>query len=226
MKIVVVLSGGLDSTVLLHHHIAKQDQVRAVTINYGQRHVYEVGYAAKTCRALKIEHQVAELGQLRELLPGSSQTDSKVSVPHGKYDEEVMKKTVVPNRNMILLSIAIGVAVSHKCEAVSYAAHAGDHAIYPDCRPAFVEALEHASLLCDWQPVSIIRPFINFTKALIVARGQELGVDFASTYSCYEGGAKHCGRCGTCVERFLAFKESGVPDPTPYQDSKYALQFT
>src|SRR5581483_8111809 len=137
------------------------------------------------------------------------------------YDEESMKATVVPNRNMILLSIAIGHAIAHKFEAVSYAAHAGDHAIYPDCREEFVNALEQAALLADWIPIKIMRPFVHTTKAGIVKVGDGLGVNFLSTYSCYEGGAIHCGKCGTCVERIMAFKEAGVPDPTKYLDSDY-----
>lgn len=128
-----------------------------------------------------------------------------------------MKLTVVPNRNMILLALAGAWAVSTKSEAIAYAAHAGDHAIYPDCRPEFAEAMQGALLLCDWHPVRIARPFLAMSKADLVKLGAELGVPFALTWSCYKGGDKHCGKCGTCVERREAFELAGVPDPTKYQ---------
>lgn len=221
-KIVVVLSGGMDSAVLLHHHLRGKEEVRALTINYGQRHGMEICYAQETARSLGVPWHCADISELYKTLPGSSQTDSSCKVPEGHYAEESMKLTVVPNRNMILLAVAIGHAIAHQFDFVSYGAHAGDHAIYPDCRPEFAEALNTVAGLCDWRPISLLRPFIHLTKSGIVKLGTELGVDFKQTYSCYKGGPSHCGRCGTCVERLLAFHEAGVPDPVPYLDREYA----
>jgi len=215
-KVLIILSGGMDSSVLLFNHLHQGDMVRALSINYGQRHAKELIYARDLCNELGVLHQTADLRSLADLLPGSSQTDRSVPVPEGHYSEESMKATVVPNRNMIMLSVALGVAVAHKLDGVSYAAHAGDHAIYPDCREDFVAALNEAAKLCDWHPVQIFRPFIKLTKAQIVKIGGELGVRFDDTWSCYKGEDLHCGRCGTCVERREAFHLAGEYDPTLY----------
>jgi len=142
-------------------------------------------------------------------------------VPAGHYTNETMKLTVVPNRNMIMLSVAIGWAVSGKADAVAYAAHAGDHTIYPDCRPAFIEAIRQAAALCDWHRVELLTPFVGKTKRDIVRLGAELDVPFGQTWSCYVGGEVHCGRCGTCVERREAFKSAGVDDPTVYANGRW-----
>lgn len=216
-KTVVVLSGGLDSTVLLYHLLKEGHQVRAISVDYGQRHKLELDHARQTALSLKVPFQVADLSGLREILPGSSQTSDDVPVPHGHYAAENMKTTVVPNRNMILLAVAIGHAIAHDCQTVAYAAHAGDHTIYPDCREEFVRAMVGAAALCDWKPVDILRPFIWISKTEIVRLGWRLGVDFRLTYSCYQGQEEHCGKCGTCVERIEAFREAGVMDPTRYQ---------
>lgn len=211
----------MDSTVLLHHlhAIAEREgcgQLRAICVNYGQRHRRELVWAQHQCDVLGVPLQMVDLSVLREVLPGSSQTDDSVPVPEGHYAEESMKATVVPNRNMILLSIAVGHAIAHKLDAVAYGAHAGDHAIYPDCRPEFASAMQDAVALCDWRPVSLLRPFINMTKADIAKLGAELGVDFRFTWSCYKGGDVHCGKCGTCVERREAFELAQVFDSTTY----------
>jgi len=218
MKIVVILSGGIDSTVLLHSYLHKQqDEVRALSINYGQRHVLELAYAEIQASRAKVPWACVDLSNLRDVLPGSSQTDSSVEVPHGHYAEESMKQTVVPNRNMILLSVAIGHAIAHQCDAVAYAAHAGDHAIYPDCRREFVQAMQGAAQLCDWRRIDLLSPFVDFSKADIVEQGELLGVDFSKTYSCYEGNEIHCGKCGTCTERKEAFELNSIKDPTQYR---------
>lgn len=216
MKLVVITSGGLDSSVLLHSHLLAGDEVRALGINYGQRHRIELSYAKKHAAHLNVPYIEVDLSNLRDVLPGSSQTDPRVKVPHGHYAEESMKATIVPNRNMILLAVALGHALSYKFDGVSYAAHSGDHAIYPDCRPEFVDALNQAAFLCDWQKVAIFRPFIGKTKSDIVVIGSQIGTRMDLTFSCYEGKDQHCGLCGTCVERKEAFVLAGIPDPTEY----------
>jgi 7-cyano-7-deazaguanine synthase len=216
MRTVAIFSGGLDSTVLVEHLRQAGDEVLALSIDYGQRHRRELEFARVTAERLKIEWRLADLRSIKPLLAGSSLTSSEVAVPHGHYAEESMKATVVPNRNMIMLAIAAGWALSQKCERIAYGAHAGDHAIYPDCRPEFVEAMRRALSLADWQPLELYTPFLNFSKADIVREGARLVVDFAATWSCYEGGDVHCGQCGTCVERREAFALAGVPDPTTY----------
>lgn len=221
-KLVVVLSGGLDSVVLMHH-LAQTNTLRALSINYGQRHSRELEYAEKQAKLLNIPWALAHLSSLAEILPGSSQTDPTIAVPQGHYEEASMKATVVPNRNMILLAVAIGHAIAHGCEGVAYAAHAGDHAIYPDCRPVFADAMATAAGVCHYHPISLLRPFVNMDKAKIVTVGSLLKVDFSQTWSCYEGGKYHCGKCGTCVERIGAFMDAGVEDPTIYLDKHYAL---
>lgn len=223
MKTVVITSGGMDSAVLLAHLKKEGYEARALSINYGQRHRHELQFASVQAALLGVPHIVVDMCSLKMALPGSSQTDNKVPVPHGHYAAENMKLTVVPNRNMILLAVAIGHAIAHECDSVAYGAHAGDHAIYPDCRPAFADAMRVAASLCDYRPIQLLRPFIDKTKAEIVRLGAEVGVDFSMTYSCYEGDTTHCGRCGTCVERILAFREAHVPDPTNYKDTSLAL---
>ena len=216
MNLILTYSGGMDSTVLLYHLIATGNQVRALSVGYGQRHGCELKSAAMNCTALGVEHRIADLRSLFGIIGGSSLTSANVPVPDGHYAEESMKATVVPNRNMILLAVAAGWAMSVKADAVAFAAHSGDHAIYPDCRPEFANAVAYAIKLADWHKVELMRPFIQFTKADIVRRGTELKVPFAQTWSCYKGGEHHCGRCGTCIERREAFYLAGVPDPTSY----------
>lgn len=218
MRTVLIHSGGLDSTTLLYQLRAEDHEVLALSIDYGQRHRKEIEFAQRTAERLGIRHETADLAGLAHLLSGSSLTSPDVVVPQGHYEEETMKATVVPNRNMILLAVAAGWALAENCEAVSYAAHSGDHAIYPDCREEFAEALDKAIGLADWKQVRLHRPFVGMSKADIVARGEALGVPFAETWSCYQGGAVHCGRCGTCVERREAFYLAGVADPTPYAE--------
>lgn len=219
LKSVAIFSGGLDSTVLLYELLHAGDEVLALSIDYGQRHRIELDYARQTTSTLGIHWERADLSAVAPLLAGSSQTSSDVSVPRGHYAEETMKLTVVPNRNMIMLAVAGGWAISVKANRLAYGAHTGDHAIYPDCRPEFVAAMQKALALADWHHLELYCPFLRFDKAAIVARGAELGVDFAATYSCYEGGEVHCGACGTCFERREAFQQAGVPDPTEYQST-------
>lgn len=218
MKAILALSGGLDSTVLLYYLNYKMGcEVKCLSVNYGQRHRKELLSAGQVCRANGVMHRIADLSELNFLFAGSSQTSPEIPVPEGHYAEESMKATVVPNRNMVLLSLATAWAVATKSDFVAYAAHAGDLAIYPDCRPEFATAMAVAIGKCDWHKVLLDRPFITHTKAEIVKFGAELGVPFAMTWSCYKGGDKHCGKCGTCVERREAFQLAGVKDPTEYE---------
>jgi 7-cyano-7-deazaguanine synthase len=188
-------------------------------VDYGQRHRCELEQAAAICEELGIPQPIANLSALQPLLAGSSLTSSEIEVAEGHYTEENMKSTVVPNRNMILLSVATGHALSIKAGQIAYAAHSGDHAIYPDCRSEFADAMGKAIRLADWEKVELIRPFVDWTKADIVRRGAELRVPFAKTWSCYKGGDLHCGRCGTCIERREAFDLAKIKDPTPYAES-------
>ena len=216
MHTVAIFSGGLDSTVMLHELLAAGDEVAALSVDYGQRHRVELEYAERTARRLGIEWQIADLSRIANLLAGSSQTSQDVPVPHGHYAEESMKQTVVPNRNMIMLAVAAGWAIGRKADRLAYGAHTGDHTIYPDCRPEFVAAMKQSLGLADWRKLDLYSPFLGLSKADIVTRGVKLGVDFAATWSCYEGGRRHCGLCGTCYERREAFALAGVPDPTDY----------
>ena len=221
-RVVAIYSGGMDSTVMLYWLRARGYEVLPLGINYGQRHKRELEAAKEICLRLGYDYKVADLSAIRPFLAGSSQTDDSVAVPHGHYAEESMKKTVVPNRNMIMLSVAIARAISAEAGAVAYGAHAGDHAIYPDCRPQFVRAMADVARLCDWHSVELLAPFICMTKAQIASEGDLLNVPFVRTWSCYEGGELHCGKCGTCVERKEAFDVAGVSDPTQYEGQAVA----
>ena len=212
-KLVVVLSGGLDSTTLLYD-MCRFNETYAISFSYGQRHkVKELDAAKVTCAKLGIPHKIVYLDSLREVLGGSALTDDNIVVPEGHYEEESMKLTVVPNRNMILLSVAIGYAVSIKANEVAYAAHGGDHSVYPDCRPEFVDGMNIVARLCDWHKVKVNAPYIRFNKGDIVKIGKQLGVDYAHTWTCYKGGEVPCGKCGACNERAEAFKDAGMEDP-------------
>ncbi len=216
MKTVLILSGGLDSGVLLAKLVADGADVSALSFDYGQRHKRELSFAVAQSSYFDVPHRVVDLRSITPLLGGSSQTDASVPVPLGHYAEESMKATVVPNRNMIMLSIAAGYAISLKADTVAYAAHSGDHAIYPDCRPEFVHWLNLAINGADWHRVNLVAPFLALTKAEIVTLGDELGFPFDLSWSCYQGRKRHCGECGTCTERRLAFELAGVSDSTEY----------
>lgn len=218
MKALVLFSGGLDSTVLAAQLQADGVETRLLSIDYGQRHAKELDKAEKIALALGLPHRILRLPDLGPLLGGSSLTDDQVELPEGHYAEESMKATVVPNRNMILLALAGGHALSIGFDTIAYAAHAGDHTIYPDCRPEFADAMEKALGLADWQNLNLHRPFVNFRKEELVRKGNELGAPLELTWSCYAGRDKHCGKCGTCVERKEAFALAKVEDPTEYED--------
>ncbi len=210
MRGMIVYSGGLDSTVLLHKLAKDKTLAGAISFNYGQKHSKELEYAKYNCEKLGITHYLIDVSPISSVFGANALTDSDTKVPEVAYDKESMSQTVVPNRNMIFLSIAVAKAISTKCDYVAYAAHAGDHAIYADCRPEFAEAMEKAIELCDYSNIKLLRPFINMTKQDIVELGVELGVEFDKTWSCYNGKDEPCGTCGTCTERIQALKNAGV----------------
>jgi len=214
----VLFSGGLDSTVLASHLISKGAEVRLLSIDYGQRHAKELAHGEALAKHMNLPRKSLLLPDLGDLLKGSSLTDDSVELPEGHYAEESMKATVVPNRNMILLALAGGYALSSGFDTIAYAAHAGDHFIYPDCRPEFAEAMEKALGLADWNDLSLYRPFVDMTKADLVRLGTELESPLGMTWSCYAGMDIHCGKCGTCVERKEAFELAKVDDPTKYKE--------
>ncbi|MGA0164201.1 MAG: 7-cyano-7-deazaguanine synthase QueC [Bdellovibrionota bacterium] len=215
MKIVHLLSGGLDSGVALAHWLSLSHEVRILSINYGQRHFRELESARALCEYFNLDFVEVNLEALKTLMHQNSQT-GLLDVPEGHYTEDSMKMTVVPNRNMMMLSVAMSHAIDLKYDAVSFAAHGGDHTIYPDCRPEFIQAMNQVAKVCDWHPLQILAPFQDFTKSQIVKRGAELDFPFHLTWSCYKGLEKHCGKCGTCVERKEAFELSKLTDPTEY----------
>lgn len=218
-KAVVVLSGGMDSTTLLYKMKDEGFECYAISFDYGQKHNKELQMAEATCKKLKVNYRVVDLRVLQSLLP-SALTDEHREIPEGHYADEVMKQTVVPNRNAILLSIAVGYAKGKGISTIGVGVHAGDHPIYPDCRPEFVKSFEDMTRnAVGEKDFTILSPFINWSKGDIVALGIMLHVDYNLTWSCYKGDALACGKCGTCIERLEAFKESGNIDPIGYVDS-------
>lgn len=215
-KTVVILSGGMDSTTLLYWMRTKAIEVHALSFFYGQRHQVELDAAQAICLKANVPHDIVDLGEIRDCLRGSSQTEDDIEVPDGHYADPSMKITVVPNRNMIMLSVAAAYCISYGMMTLAYAAHSGDHTIYPDCRPKFIEAMARTLELCHYDKVRLVAPFQNLSKAAIVTMGEKLDVPYGETWSCYKGGEVHCGRCGTCVERKEAFKLARVKDPTQY----------
>lgn len=212
---VIIVSGGLDSITLLYD---KAETIAlAVSFDYGQNHgAKELPFAAHHCRKLGIPHITIPLSFMHRYFK-SSLLDGAEAIPEGHYAEENMKSTVVPFRNGIMLAIATGIAESHGLKRVYIANHGGDHTIYPDCRPDFIQAMDGAATAGTFVNVRIEAPYTNITKADIVRRGTALGVDYSKTWSCYKGSDVHCGKCGTCVERKEAFLEAGVKDPTGYE---------
>jgi 7-cyano-7-deazaguanine synthase len=222
MKTIVICSGGLDSVSLAHKIAAEQTLIGLLSFDYGQRHRKELDYAAVCAKRLGVPHQIIDIRPIGSHLTGSALTDN-IDVPDGHYAEETMKATVVPNRNAIMLAIAFGLAAAQKADAVAVAVHGGDHFIYPDCRPGFIDAFQimQDAALDGYASVKLQAPYVNATKADIVTDGAKHGTPFAETWSCYKGGARHCGRCGTCVERREAFHLAGVADPTDYEDADF-----
>lgn len=218
-KVVVILSGGMDSATLLARELHVGHTVAALSVNYGQRHSRELGAAVRLCHHYNIPHTIVDMTGLSGVMRGSSQTDPSVAVPEGHYAEPSMKQTVVPNRNMLLIATAAAHCISIGYDEVVYGAHAGDHAIYPDCRPEFVSQMERALRWCHYTPVRLRAPFLAMDKGDIATLGQQLGVPYQYTWTCYKGGDEACGACGACRERLEAFEKAGVADPLVYSEA-------
>lgn len=216
---VMTVSGGMDSSTLPYLY-REQFDLLMVGVNYGQRHSKELESHKAIAEAVGARSIIVDLSNLTDVLHGSSLTSGDVEVPDGHYAEETMKATVVPNRNAILFSIASGIAVAEKGAFVAVGVHAGDHFIYPDCRPQFFNPFSQAIAAGNEgfaeQGFHLEAPFISMSKTEIAKLGSELGVPYELTWSCYKGGEVHCGTCGTCTERKEAFNDAGVPDPTEY----------
>ncbi|PQV63778.1 7-cyano-7-deazaguanine synthase [Abditibacterium utsteinense] len=219
-KAIAIVSGGLDSVTLAHLLAAQGYELQILSFNYGQKHLKELDFARDCANRLNARFNIVDLTSLTPLIGGNALTDASVAVPHGHYAQENMSVTVVPNRNAIFLSLAYGAAVAQNAQVVGFGVHSGDHFIYPDCRPAFVEAFELMQKKAiegfGDADLKLYTPFLKTDKSGIVTQGAKIGVPFERTWSCYEGGALHCGQCGTCVERKEAFIKAGVKDPTSY----------
>ena len=213
---VIILSGGMDSTTMLYEF---HDAIAlAITFDYGSlQNAREREFAVRHCQRLGIEHIIIPLDFMRQHFT-SALLSSPDDIPEGDYDDDNMKSTVVPFRNGIMLAIACGMAESRHLKRVLIANHAGDHAIYPDCRPEFVSAMSAAMTAGTYERVAVFAPYTLLSKADIARRGKGLGLDYGETYSCYKGGPKHCGKCGTCRERREALRQAGIDDPTPYEE--------
>ncbi|NRB73595.1 MAG: 7-cyano-7-deazaguanine synthase QueC [Verrucomicrobiales bacterium] len=216
MKVVVLVSGGMDSVTALYHAASEHEVVAGLSFDYGSKHNHrELPLAAWHCEQLGVPHQVVPLSFMDDLFE-SDLLKSGGDIPEGHYEADNMKQTVVPFRNGIMMAIAAGFAESIEAGGLVIAAHSGDHAIYPDCREDFMKPMAEAITAGTYADVQVLRPFIDQRKEDIAARGAELGIDFSQTWSCYKGGELHCGKCGTCVERKEAFEIAGVEDPTVY----------
>lgn len=212
MKAVLIYSGGLDSTTLLYEY--KDSIALAVSFDYGSKHnAREIAYACENCKRLGIKHLVIPLAFIGQYFK-SDLLQSGGEIPEGSYADDNMKSTVVPFRNGIMLAIAAGLAESYGLDTVMLANHSGDHAIYPDCRPEFVEGMDKAIQAGTYEGIRVVSPYCDITKRDIALRGKAIGLDYSLTYSCYKGGEKHCGKCGTCVERKEALEGF---DPTEYE---------
>ena len=215
-KAVVVLSGGMDSTTLLYDVVNQGYKTYAIGFDYGQKHKKELALAKKTCDKLSVDYLVVDLSALNVVAP-SALTRDDWDVPEGHYADDNMKQTVVPNRNMVLLSIATAYAIGKDAKSLFYGAHSGDHDIYPDCRKEFVDSMVEAIKLCDWNQVQLYAPYWDMDKGDIAIKGKELNVDYSLSWTCYKGKELACGKCGSCVERLEAFETAGITDPIKYE---------
>lgn len=213
---IIILSGGLDSTTMLYEY--KEQIALALSFDYGSNHnKKELSFASLHCKRLGIQHIIIPLEFIHQYFH-SSLLEGADAVPEGEYDDENMRSTVVPFRNGIMLAIAAGMAENNGLKQILMANHSGDHAIYPDCRPEFVKAMDAAIEAGTYDGVRLFTPYTNLTKADIARHGKALGIDYSETWSCYKGGEVHCGKCGTCTERREALREAGVTDSTVYAE--------
>ena len=210
----IIVSGGMDSTTILYEY--RERIALAITFDYGQNHVVEIDYARMHCERLGIPHLVIKLDFMQQYFK-SSLLEGADAIPEGHYADENMKSTVVPFRNGIMLSVACGIAESHGLTRVMIANHGGDHAIYPDCRPEFIQSMSSAMENGTYEHIQIFAPYTNISKTDVARHGKALGLDYAETWSCYKGGKIHCGCCGTCVERKEALRDAGIEDHTQYE---------
>ena len=212
---VIIVSGGMDSITLLYDH--KDEIALGISFDYGSNHnAREIPFAKMHCERLGIKHITINLDFMHQYFK-SSLLDGAEAIPEGHYADDNMKSTVVPFRNGIMLSIAIGIAESNNLDQVFIANHGGDHTIYPDCRPEFINAIDAAATAGTYNIVKVVAPYTKITKSDIARIGKKLGIDYTETWSCYKGGEVHCGKCGTCVERKEALAEAGIDDKTIYE---------
>ena len=216
MKDVILLSGGLDSTTALAAAHARGTAARVVAVDYGQRHLRELDAARRIAHRYGVPFHLLDFRSWGASLPGTALTDPNVPVPHGHYAADSMRTTVVPNRNAVLLMAAAGIADAYDCQRVVTAVHAGDHPVYPDCRPDFIAAARQTITVATDGRIGLLAPFLTDTKTDIARMAYDLGAPIGLTWSCYEGGEWHCGKCGTCTERREAFELAGREDPTTY----------
>ena len=211
---ILIYSGGMDSTTILYEY---QDRIAiALSFDYASKHNrQELRCASWNCEKLGIKHIIIELDFMQQYFH-SSLLQGGLDIPEGEYAEDNMHSTVVPFRNGIMLSIAAGMAEDNGLKYIMMANHGGDHTLYPDCRPAFVEAMGRAVAAGTWNGVQLFAPYTDLTKADIARRGKSLGIDYSKTWSCYRGGEHHCGKCATCQERKEAMRIAGVKDETIY----------
>ena len=213
---IIILSGGLDSTTMLYEY--KDDIALALSFDYGSNHnARELAFARLHCQRLGIPHIIIPLDFIHQYFR-SSLLEGADAIPEGNYNDDNMRSTVVPFRNGIMLAIAAGMAETRGLTRIMMANHAGDHAIYPDCRQSFVDAMNQAITAGTYEGITLFTPYTNLTKADIARHGKALGIDYSETWSCYKGGEKHCGKCGTCTERREALREAGIIDTTEYAD--------
>lgn len=228
-KATLIVSGGMDSSTLAYYYDDLGYDLHLVGFNYGQRHKKELEAVEKIARNLNATHELIDLSSIKQSISTSALTNDDIDVPEGHYTAENMAQTVVPNRNAIMLSIATGIGVANGSEVVATGVHAGDHAIYPDCREEFIESISESFQLGTEghsdERFRVEAPFVRMMKDEIAEVGYQLNVPYEITWSCYKGGDLHCGRCGTCVERIEAFILAMVPDPTEYETGgfEYAL---
>ena len=210
---VIIVSGGI---TLLYD---KKDEIAlGISFDYGSNHnAKEIPFAEMHCRRLGIKHITINLDFMHRYFK-SSLLEGAEAIPEGHYADDNMKSTVVPFRNGIMLSIAIGIAESNNLKKVLIANHGGDHTIYPDCRPEFIKAIDAAAYAGTFVNAHVEAPYTSITKGDIARIGKQLGLDYTETWSCYKGGDKHCGKCGTCVERKEALAEAGIKDATEYEE--------